>query len=88
MNVFQKNSASQDMRDFLNLLEKKGQLKRISRPVDADLELAAISDRVLGKALGLYLQPRGRPARQHRGRGQRRGGRGREQILAVDRIQV
>ncbi len=36
------------MRDFLILLEKKGQLKRIKQPVDPDLELAAISDRVLG----------------------------------------
>ncbi len=49
MNVFQKRTASQDMRAFLTLLETKGQLKRISKPVDADLELAAISDRVLGK---------------------------------------
>ena len=36
------------MRDFLSLLEKKGQLKIITEPVDPDLELAAISDRVLG----------------------------------------
>ncbi len=49
MNFFQKRVASQDMRDFLDLLERKGQLKRISAPVDADLELAAISDRVLGR---------------------------------------
>ena len=36
------------MRDFLSLLESKGQLKRIKKVVDPDLELAAISDRVLG----------------------------------------
>ena len=48
MKFFQTNSVSNDMRSFLNLLEEKGQLKRISKPVDPDLELAAISDRVLG----------------------------------------
>ena len=36
------------MRAFLSLLERKGQLKRIKKAVDPDLELAAISDRVLG----------------------------------------
>ncbi len=36
------------MRDFLELLEKKGQLRRIKAKVDPNLELAAISDRVLG----------------------------------------
>ncbi len=40
--------ASQDLRDFIKLLEKRGQLKRISAEVNPDLELAAISDRVLG----------------------------------------
>ncbi|ABX08967.1 3-polyprenyl-4-hydroxybenzoate decarboxylase [Prochlorococcus marinus str. MIT 9211] len=35
------------MRDFLSFLEKKGQLKRIHEPVSPDLELTAISDRVL-----------------------------------------
>ncbi len=48
MNLFQNSNSSGDLRDFLNLLEKKGQLKRIDKPVDPDLELAAISDRVLG----------------------------------------
>ena len=48
MIFFQRGSSTQDMRDFLDLLEKKGQLKRILKPVDPDLELAAISDRVLG----------------------------------------
>ncbi len=41
-------SASRDMRNFLQLLEEKGQLRRISAKVDPDLELAAISDRILG----------------------------------------
>ena len=50
MPLFSPGPASQDMRTFLELLERKGQLRRIKAPVDADLELAAISDRVL--ALG------------------------------------
>lgn len=36
-----------NLRDFLALLEKRGQLRRITAPVDPDLELAAIADRVL-----------------------------------------
>jgi 4-hydroxy-3-polyprenylbenzoate decarboxylase len=36
-----------NLRDFLALLEKRGQLRRIAAPVDPDLELAAIADRVL-----------------------------------------
>ena len=36
-----------DLRAFLNLLEQRGQLRRIQAPVDPDLELAAIADRVL-----------------------------------------
>ncbi len=36
-----------DIREFLDLLEKRGQLRRISAQVDPNLELAAISDRVL-----------------------------------------
>ena len=39
-----------DLRGFLQLLERRGQLRRITSPVDPDLELAAIADRVL--ALG------------------------------------
>ena len=39
-----------DLRAFLDLLENRGRLRRIRAPVDADLELAAIADRVL--ALG------------------------------------
>ena len=38
---------AQDLRRFLALLEARGQLRRITAPVDPDLELAAIADRVL-----------------------------------------
>ena len=48
MKLFRQEPLTRDIRDFLSLLEKKGQLKRISSPVDSDLEIAAISDRVLG----------------------------------------
>jgi 4-hydroxy-3-polyprenylbenzoate decarboxylase len=41
-------SAVRDLRGFLDLLDQRGQLRRISAPVDPDLELAAIADRVLG----------------------------------------
>jgi 4-hydroxy-3-polyprenylbenzoate decarboxylase len=39
---------SRDLRGFLDLLESRGRLRRITAPVDPDLELAAIADRVLG----------------------------------------
>ncbi|NQD35716.1 4-hydroxy-3-polyprenylbenzoate decarboxylase [Permianibacter sp. IMCC34836] len=39
--------AYRDLRDFLNLLEQKGQLKRIRTEVDPYLEMTEISDRVL-----------------------------------------
>ena len=39
--------GTRDLRDFLKLLEERGQLRRITAPVDPDLELAAIADRVL-----------------------------------------
>ena len=48
MKLFRQEPLTRDIRDFLTLLEKKGQLKRITSPVDSDLEIAAISDRVLG----------------------------------------
>ena len=48
MKLFRQEPLTRDIRDFLTLLEKKGQLKKISSPVDSDLEIAAISDRVLG----------------------------------------
>jgi 4-hydroxy-3-polyprenylbenzoate decarboxylase len=43
-----KPGRQRDLRDFLRLLEQRGQLRRITAPVDPDLELAAIADRVLG----------------------------------------
>lgn len=39
--------AFKDLRDFIALLEEKGQLKRISHPVDPYLEITEISDRTL-----------------------------------------
>tara|TARA_Y100001968_G_scaffold329978_1_gene380597 strand:+ start:427 stop:2004 length:1578 start_codon:yes stop_codon:yes gene_type:complete len=48
MKLFDKGYSSRDMKDFLKLLEKRNQLKRITIPVNPDIELAAISDRVLG----------------------------------------
>lgn len=36
-----------DLRDFIDLLEKRGELKRISHPVDPNLEMTEICDRVL-----------------------------------------
>lgn len=54
---------TQDLRAFLNLLERRGQLRRIAALVDPDLELAEISTRVLeggGPAL-LFEQVKGSP---------------------------
>ncbi|AVR87757.1 4-hydroxy-3-polyprenylbenzoate decarboxylase [Thauera aromatica] len=48
-----------DLRDFLTQLEARGELKRISAPVDTHLEMTEIADRVLragGPAL-LFEQP-------------------------------
>jgi 4-hydroxy-3-polyprenylbenzoate decarboxylase len=36
-----------DFREFLDVLEKRGQLRRIKTPVDSDLEIAEISNRML-----------------------------------------
>ena len=47
MKLFRQEPLTRDIRDFLSLLEKKGQLKRISCSVDSNLEIAAISDRSL-----------------------------------------
>jgi 4-hydroxy-3-polyprenylbenzoate decarboxylase len=50
-----------DLRDFIDFLEKRGELKRISTPVDPNLEMTEISDRVLragGPAL-LFENPKG-----------------------------
>jgi 4-hydroxy-3-polyprenylbenzoate decarboxylase len=43
--------AIKDLREFIALLEKRGQLKRIATPVDPDLEICEITDRV-SKAVG------------------------------------
>ncbi|GAA6623797.1 UbiD family decarboxylase [Scytonema sp. NUACC26] len=40
---------ARDLRGFIKLLEEKGQLKRISAPVDPDLEIAEIANRMLQK---------------------------------------
>lgn len=50
-----------DLRDFIKLLEKKGELKRIKHPVDPNLEMTEICDRTLragGPAL-LFENPVG-----------------------------
>ena len=50
-----------DLRDFIDSLEKRGELKRITTPVDPELEMTEISDRVLragGPAL-LFENPKG-----------------------------
>lgn len=39
-----------DLRDFIQLLEQRGELLRISEPVDPNLEMTEISDRVLRAA--------------------------------------
>ncbi len=48
MKLFRQGEGTRDIRDFISLLESKGQLKRVKGEIDSDLELAAISDRVLG----------------------------------------
>ena len=49
MALFQSGPATRDLRGFLKLLEDRGQLRRITAPVDPDLELAAVADRVLSQ---------------------------------------
>ena len=39
--------SRRDLRGFIDLLDQRGRLRRITAPVDPDLELAAIADRVL-----------------------------------------
>jgi len=43
-------SKLRDLRDFIALLEERGELLRISEPVDPNLEMTEISDRVLRAA--------------------------------------
>lgn len=53
--------AYKDLREFIAVLESRGELKRIAAEVDVDLEIAAITDRVsktFGPAL-LFERPRG-----------------------------
>ena len=47
MALFRPGPGTRDLRSFIQLLEERGQLRRIQAPVDPDLELAAIADRVL-----------------------------------------
>ena len=49
--------AYKDLQDFLRLLDKKGELKRIATPLDPYLEIAEVTDRV-SKAVGpgLYFE--------------------------------
>ncbi len=46
--------AIKDLREFISLIESKGQLKRITAAVDPDLEIGEITDRV-SKAVGPAL---------------------------------
>ena len=39
-------AAIKDLREYIALIEAKGQLKRISAPVDPKLEIGEITDRV------------------------------------------
>ena len=50
-----------DLRDFIDMLEERGQLVRISQEIDPNLEMTEISDRTLkagGPAL-LFENPKG-----------------------------
>lgn len=55
MALFGSGPATRDLRGFLALLEQRGQLRRITAPVDPDLELAAIADRVLGQLSLIHI---------------------------------
>ncbi len=53
--------AYKDLQEFLRLLDKKGELKRIAAPLDPYLEIAEVTDRV-SKAVGpalLFENPKG-----------------------------
>src|ERR687893_143283 len=43
-----------DLRDFVNYLDKRGQLRRIKTPVSNDLEITEITDRVSKSKTGNY----------------------------------
>ena len=51
--------AIKDLREYIALIEKQGQLKRVSTPVDPKLEIGEIADRV-SKQVGpglIFEQP-------------------------------
>ncbi len=58
--------AYKDLRGFLDRLEREGELKRISVPVDVDLEIAEITDRVSKSAGPALLFEKPRSARENR----------------------
>src|SRR5438876_10101117 len=59
--------AYKDLREFITRLEREGELKRIAAPVDVDLEITEITDRVSkGGGPALYFE-RPRSARDGRG---------------------
>ena len=43
---------ARDLRQFIKLLEERGQLRRISALVDPDLEIAEIANRMLQAEIG------------------------------------
>ncbi len=45
--MFSQSVKYKDLRDFISYLEKQGDLKRITHPVDPNLEMTEIADRVL-----------------------------------------
>src|SRR5438128_1863879 len=58
--------AYQDLREFITRLEREGELRRIAAPVDVDLEITEITDRVSkGGGPALYFE-RPRSARDGR----------------------
>jgi 4-hydroxy-3-polyprenylbenzoate decarboxylase len=60
------NMAYKDLHDFINHLDEKGMLKRISAEVDSELEITEIADRVskqYGPAL-LFEKVKGSPYRR------------------------
>ena len=54
-------AVSRDLREWIALLEREGELRRVSAEVDPDLEITEITDRVVksgGPAL-LFENPKG-----------------------------
>ena len=46
-----------DLRDFIDQLERQGDLKRVSHPVSTELEITEISDRTLRAVTGRTTFP-------------------------------